>query len=489
MMATHTADLNNVLFTTAFLNSNLVLECPDIKLTEGKPNNPRVYCASGVIKVGVQTGAKACIVCKRDPTQPSNPMESIKRSMSVKSGQIFPDHYYFRLEATDRHGNVWTNPAVSLQIRHGEDSDEVRFECERIETEHTMTVDVPFAHLIFADKLDLPDNRIVTKFNDADGKDLKSIQREGSQGQLQNLNVLFKKVDGVTAQEGYELQATAFGSDPIPEFFENRLLEAIQFCTATLAWPVMSQVGQNGRRVLALSAHRSPNKGLVAAPLANRKAATDFYTLLGRYYSYACKYAQGDEWSPLGKRVGGLFTMQGVWLDSVALLLAVTAEGLLQQAPFKAMSKVAKPMRTLVKKIADAATSLSVIEELAKQYEELVKGTGARPLKDRMRALLQLMSSGRALDTMWLLQKAGAITKAEIQSWEKLRNSGAHGSLNVDETQLQEFIDHMHRVMTMIYKIVFLHIGYKGGYSNLGEHGWARAEFDGPGLRGVLGMD
>ncbi len=173
----------------------------------------------------------------------------------------------------------------------------------------------------------------------------------------------------------------------------------------------------------------------------------------------------------------------------MALFLAVTAEGLLQQAPFKAMSKVAKPMRTLVKKISDAATSLPAIEELAKQYEELTKGTGARSLEDRMRALLQLMSSGRVLDTMWVLQKAGAITDIEIQSWEELRNAGAHGSLNVDETQIQEFVDHMHRVTTMIYKIVFLHIGYKGGYSNLGQHGWARAEFDGPALLGALGLE
>ncbi len=262
-MATDKADLSNLPFKTAFLNGNLVLECPEIKLTEGKPDNPRVYRASGVIEVGIQIGAKACIVCNRDPAEPFNPMESIQRSMSVKSGQLFPNHYYFRMEATDSDGNVWTNPAVALQIRHDVDSDEVRFECARIETEHKMPVDVPFAHLVFAEKLDFPENRIVTKFNDAEGKNLKSIQREGSQGQLENLNLLFTKIDQPTAQDGYELQATASGTDSIPQYFDTRLLEAVQFCTATLAWPVMSEVAQNGRRVLALSAHRPPNKGLV----------------------------------------------------------------------------------------------------------------------------------------------------------------------------------------------------------------------------------
>lgn len=487
-MATHKADLTDLRFKTAFLDDKLLIECSEIKLTEARATNPRVYCAPGVIEVGVKTGAKSCIVCKRDPSEHFNPMESIQRSMSLKSGQLIPDHYYFRLEATDGDGNVWTNPAVSLHIQHNVASDEVRFECARIETELSTSANTTFARLVFADKVDFPENRMVTRYSDPECTKLKSIRHEGSEGQVGNLNLLFTKIDRPTAQEGYEFEAVASQTDAVHEHFDIRLLEAVQFCTATLVWPVMSEVAHEGRRVLALSTHRPPNKGLVAAPLSNQEAATDFYGLMERYYTHACKDAKGDELSAISKRVGGLFTLKGVWLDSVALLLSVTAEGLLQQDPFKAMSVVAKPMKKLVKRISDAATGMPEMVELTKEYDKLTIGTGVRSLEDRMRGLLQLMSSGRVLDTMWVLHKAGAISSAEIQSWEELRNAGAHGSLEVDETRVQEYVDHMHRVMTMIYKIVFLHIGYKGRYSNFGEHGWACAEFDGPTYRQALGL-
>ena len=81
---------------------------------------------------------------------------------------------------------------------------------------------------------------------------------------------------------------------------------------------------------------------------------------------------------------------------------------------------------------------------------------------------------------MWKLQEAGAITGEEIQSWKKLRHPSAHGGLDIQNQQMQELVDHMHHVTTMIYKIVFLSIGYRGYYSNVAIRGWSTEFFDAP---------
>jgi hypothetical protein len=48
----------------------------------------------------------------------------------------------------------------------------------------------------------------------------------------------------------------------------------------------------------------------------------------------------------------------------------------------------------------------------------------------------------------------------------------AHGSLHIDPKMLQKLLDVVYGSMTLIYKLVFLRIGYDGQYSDYSKHGW-----------------
>ncbi len=64
---------------------------------------------------------------------------------------------------------------------------------------------------------------------------------------------------------------------PLPENFDDRLVEAVRFCTATVAEPVMRETVNKGRKVLEFAQHRPVNKGMLQPPLQPRGNDVDFY--------------------------------------------------------------------------------------------------------------------------------------------------------------------------------------------------------------------
>lgn len=116
-----------------------------------------------------------------------------------------------------------------------------------------------------------------------------------------------------------EFVALPVADHPLQEGFDERLLESIRFCSATMVSPVMSEISQGGLRVIRLAKAKPLNNGLVAPPLLDRGAVQDFYRLMGCYYDYACQHGKGQDSAPLSAKLGGLSTLKGVWLETIAL--------------------------------------------------------------------------------------------------------------------------------------------------------------------------
>lgn len=164
--------------------------------------------------------------------------------------------------------------------------------------------------------------------------------------------------------------------------------------------------------------------------------------------------------------LGGLFTLKGVWLETIALLLCVATEGILDDPLFKALGK-------------PNASVLGLIKEL---FDWVRKAPVESSLRERALSAMGSMKSNRAVDKMYALAKIGAIDEKDIVSWKFLRNPSAHGSFEVDADKLQELLDHIYRLITLIYKLVFLKIGYTGKYSDYSRRGWALSDYDAPAL-------
>ena len=226
----------------------------------------------------------------------------------------------------------------------------------------------------------------------------------------------------------------------------------------------MSEVSRADLRVIRLTKAKPLNNGIVSPPLLGRGASQDFYRLMGCYYDYACQNAMGDNGAPLSAKMGGLFTLKGVWLETIALLLCVATEGILEDPLFKPLGKPKARILGLIKDLFDLVKKAPVEENL----------------RERALSAMGSMKSNRAVDKMYALAKAGAIEEEDIASWKFLRNPSAHGSFEVHADKLQELLDHIYRLITLIYKLVFLKIGYIGQYSDYSRRGWSLNEYDAP---------
>lgn len=453
-------------FKTAFLEGKLSIDCLEIKLIQKGVIEPRVYVSPGFILSNPESGAEARLVFKREANSPYNPLANLMQDSYVNSGELFPDSHYYRLEATDVAGNVWTNPAVMLKLDSRANAEILTFTCDYIEAEIAAQGTPEFAHFVFSDDLDFPLNKMTTSKELVRGQARMTIKPTLSSGVISGMETHYHKCPADKGGNAFEFVALAVADQPAPEGFDERLLESIHFCSATMAVPVMSEVSRGGKRVIRLRKSKPLNTGIVSAPLFGREAPEDFYQLMGCYYNYACQNCKGHDGAPLSFKLGGLFTLKGVWLETISLLLCVATEGVLEDPMFKALGK-------------PNASLLGLIKEL---FEWVKKAPVESSLRERALSAMGSMKSNRAIDKMYSLAKIGAIDEGEIDSWKFLRNPSAHGSFEVDADKLQELLDHIYRLITLIYKLVFIKIGYSGKYSDYSRRGWALSDYDAPSL-------
>jgi hypothetical protein len=448
-------------FKLAFIQGNLAIDCLDITLTQNGSDSPRIYHATGSIFASPENGAEARLVWKRDDEHPYNPIALFNEAQRVKPGELFSDDLYFSLRATDIAGNSWTHPAVLLKRDEKLDAEILTISCDFIHVEIATDVSRTLAHYVFKDDLSIPLNRALPSTDLIRGRERLLVKTNVSSGVIDGLDVSYYRVGADKAGNSYELTAVAQSGNQPSADFHARLLEAVQFCVAKHAWPVMLEVIHGGKQTITLSKSRSFNNGIVSSPLPSY-AWEDFYRLMECYYRYACAEVKGADAPPLSKKIGGLFTLKGVWIDTIALLLSVSVESILKDSVYDDLGKPGEGLMAMLKKL----------------FEWVQQAPVDKDLIGRATSSMGTMKSNRAIDKMYVLAKAGVIDVEEIKAWKSLRNPTAHGSFELDPSKLQDLLDNVYRLIAMIYKLAFFRIGYQGKYSNYALRGWGEAFFD-----------
>ncbi len=452
-------------FKDAYVRGSLVIDCAEIRLIQNGPETPRVYSSLGYIQVSPEHGAEARLVCPLDPSDAYDPMAAFMGSNDFTSGVMMPDSHYYSLEARDVAGNVWTCPAVDLKREVRPDAIILTLSCDRIKTEESSEVARSYAYLVFLDTLDFPTNMVrTTTVTRGEEVFSRNISRQDSQGGVSGFQVSYDARKSMPGERYSEFFARAPEGIQAPPLFQDRMLEAIRFCTATMATPVMSETVSNNVKVIELAKSRPLNNGLVHAPVSTSKHGidVDFYKLFECYFNYACDNAKGKDYAPLSSKLGGLFTLKGVWLDTIVLLLGVAVEGVLSEEVFKSIGKPKKGLLEDIKTLVDMVTIAPVEESLVTR---VVNAMGN-------------MKSNSAADKLHALIKVGALEEEDRVAWKRLRNASAHGTFEIDPEKMQLLLDDVFRLTTIIYKLVFLRIGYCGKYSNRAARGWRVDRFD-----------
>ncbi len=463
-MLSNSISLANEDFKHEVLRGDAVIDCVRVKLTRNGGGAPLVFSAPGSISFRPERGVEARLVIPRGEDEIYDPLAQIKAYQDLASGQLVPDSHYYTLEAEDVAGNVWTHPATSVDINERLTSRVVHVTCGYLRSESQLERPAQLTAMVFMEKLPFPETRSNTTKTVERGKNMVRIERGGSTGIAAGMEIFYDSRSGGPSPEYSELFAQAQKDVVLPENFDDRLIEAVRFSTAMVATPVMRETISGTKRVFELSRFDPSNKGMVDQPLYPLGFEQDFYRLLDRYFVYACSAATGKDYAPLSAKLGGIYTLKGVSLDSIALILAVAVESILGDAFFKHHGKPADGALTRVQELFDHIKSANVDGNLI----------------TRALSALGSMKSNRAADKLQALVDARSITNDERMAWKELRNPVAHGSFQVDPAELQKLIDAIYRITTLINKLVFLRIGYAGRFTNRsvhGKHGWPTWEF------------
>jgi hypothetical protein len=460
-------DLSDDGFKVAFLEGKLSIDCLEIKLTQKGTDKPRVYSAPGFLLLSPQNGAEGRLVVQRGEDNPYAPLQRLIESSKMAAGELIPETFYYRLEAKDVTCNVWTCDSLSIKVDSRQNAEIITFQCAYIETEIPGETKSDFVNFVFTDDLKLPRNRARSSSSLVRGQERHLIRSEAFSGEVAGMQVHYHQCDLDLEGEAFEFIAIAREGERMPAWVDLRLLEALRFCTATRAMPVMSEVSRAGKRVIQLSkGYPLKGGGLVQRPLMDLGASMDVFRLMESYFNFARTNAKQDVATPLSVRLENLYTLKDVWLNSVVLLVCVTAEGIVEDPLFKPLG-------------APQADELKAIDKIF----ESVGTADVKPiLIERAQSTMGSMKSSRAIDRMFALASIGALTEAEVKAWKALRNTAAHGGVEIKDGKLQQCIDRVHLVVTMIYKLAFLKIGYVGKYSDFGVNKWPTADYDAPAL-------
>lgn len=467
-----TIDLDD--FKNAYVGGEFLIDCVDITFTQNDSESPRIYRAKGCIQASPMDGVSSRLICPRDAALPYDPFAELKRAGDFTPGVLLPDSHYYRLSARDVAGNIWAHPAVDLQVEDGPEVVTLSFSCDRIHTQSTADGGRPYAYFVFLDELDFPENQVKTIRVESGGEfQSVSTRIDGSKGMSAGMNIVYEMRKHEPGERYSEFVANFPQGVDVPANFQDRLLEAIRFCTATMAAPVMSEWVFEGVKTIEISkAKLLNNRGIVHAPVSTSRPDTawDFYKLFECYFLYACANAKGKDFAPLSSKLGGLFTLKGVWLDTIALLLGVAVEAILNEDRFKGIVRHETTLLGEIKRLVEHINSASVGSSLV----------------SRVVAAVQNMGSTSAADKLHALYQSGALEDEDRKAWKRVRNKSAHGSFEVDPKQMQEVLDDVFRLTTLIYKLVFLLIGYSGAYSNRAPRGWRDDQFDADACWSVL---
>ncbi|KQW51203.1 MULTISPECIES: hypothetical protein [unclassified Roseateles] len=469
-----------------YLEDKLRIPCVRIRLTQLAVEKPTVYEAPGTLELGKSFGVKGDLRAPKPGSSIKDAFAQLSMTENYELGQLVRDDQYFELEAMTSEGVHWTCPRVTVRERPGQDECAVLFEASYVENISQAEEPAYAARLTYIEKLRMPENHRV---DEVGRNGSRFIGRDGSKGRLANLELNYvRRFRDETVERG-ELTVHAVGGAIPPRHFDVRVEEAMMFCSALLAQPICTEVAHATLRSILFTKHRPVHASLVAPPIQDRFAEQDFYKLATAYYEHACKDGDVERMSQLTRKIGSLFDMSGASMAAIALSLAVAVEALAQTGQLAGRFRATPEHLAVVESIKTTVLKLPELDDLTKQFGEANKLPDKRPLPERLDAVLSLLSAGgRTIDALRLLKDVGAVTGEEIKAWSDLRNPTAHGSWEPKDDRMQIHFDDLYKLLTLAYRLMFVHIGYDGKFEARNVKGWPVAEFKGKGVQEALGF-
>lgn len=273
---------------------------------------------------------------------------------------------------------------------------------------------------------------------------------------IDNLNIEFVKDNDL-------LKVDIYHTDKAPKRISNfdtadKVLNGIQFILGQRVYILAQESIANSEMTKTLNSIDRSQARSILAPIARIDINDNCLKLLGVYLSYL--FANEERSPKLALIINSVIETAGSSLEARCLTLAIAIEGIVN--------------RILSKQIhVGHAFSRNEIDSIKKAATESVENNK----RERISNLIDVLRQIRAKDRLYALVDSGIIEKELANSWDAIRNKAAHGGLLIAADDMQEYFNHLNRMMTLFYRLVFLAIDYKGIYTDYSIYGYPDKEF------------
>lgn len=441
----------------AFRNGNLELWCPKMTVRNQESDNLIEYSGSGLIRQNQERKLEFVLIECSLSSLPENKKRMTENTGEV--GKLIPSEKYYSFEATDLSGWTWKADRLHVFWNFGPGGSiawgniNVLDHIESSESQNTtLTLE------IFND-IKLPLSEATKKTVNVGTDESVSWQRNMTRLKVGQFNLTIKNEHGIIT-----ILAKS-GNKCSPEYYETRIIEALQYVTSrTLSWGILQKTA-NGNSITSL---RSPDITLLlitlSLPINFNHANLEgkwVWLLFGKYLEHICNF-KGENRFQMHPLSGWLHYVRNASIGSIftkGLGLGIAIEGILEGE----FSKIGTP----------SPEYIAAVEEMITYIKSF---SGDENVLERTVGALRSMKNARAKDKLLALEKEGIVRDKNVKAWDSIRNRGAHAS-PPEREELQKWIDNCYKTEVLLNHLIFYAIGYQGEFTDYGTPNWPQLQY------------
>lgn len=443
-------------FVKALSNGTMALDCLSVVFHQLSDQAPKCYQGRGLLLL--RDGEfQFRIYADKGDNDAKEALDELFQVTRWVPGEEIPKDEYFELWAKDISGYEWTCSKVQVK-RHGGVYGLVltghMFDVLKNEASSNGPHRRSSLTLHFFEELNVPLNRWMLTRSEVNGQVTQS-KNEQVRAEFASSGLRFV-VEKTSPEKGSTI-VNVFSDDPLPDGLETRVEETLRYVTMRPVRWCLLQRRSSGSLLVSLVPTKKCGKPLFDEPLDPRPyLADDYWSLFVAFFEYVSQHPNPTDYHPLSVQLFHLTEGETRQLDSVGLMVSVAVEGVL---------------KCLYSNIG--APSDAFLLEVERIREEIKKMTfNDEALRGRLDGALNAMKSIRPGDQMKELVEQGVITAPQQKTWTKLRNSSAHAAAKFDPDSINKLWAECMTVYTLLNRLIFNAIGYKGQFCDYGTRGW-----------------
>lgn len=231
--------------------------------------------------------------------------------------------------------------------------------------------------------------------------------------------------------------------------FNIRIIEALQFILGKKIQPAIIQVKKGKQIQITISSNGHRKDVCIQSPIKlseyNYPNSMKSWELFSKYIEFVIDFDE-KVYHPLGANINSVVSSGNSFFETQILVLSIVIESILEEI----YSGFAEPDNEFLLKVDNLLEYL----ENSKVDEKL---------RVRTKSTIGNMKRARAKDKLLKLIEENIITKQHYKDWDELRNSSAHGGMNIsleEESKFKEYLNKYESVMDLFYKLIFNKIGF-----------------------------